>query len=309
MLALGFSINLLTLLALVLAIGLVVDDAIIVVENVNRHLEGGMPPLAAAMQAARELGGPDHRHDRGAAGGLRPDRVSGRPHGRAVHRIRLHAGGRGDRFGDDRADALAHDVLAAAQAASCGPRTIGRRASVKYIDARFERLRSWYQHRLERSLHYTPVTAVFVVLVLVSIVLLYRSAKSELAPQEDQGFVLAQSTSAPDATLQRKLLYGGQGLPTSSKLKTGMPRCRSRSRRPAESIMACILAARSAQASGRERDPAQPAAEAQLGRRRRRSRSFSRRPCPAHAAYPVQFAIKTTEPAAASERGLAGLSR
>ena len=58
MLIFGFSINLLTLLALVLAIGLVVDDAIIVVENVNRHLEDGMKPLAAAVQAARELGGP-----------------------------------------------------------------------------------------------------------------------------------------------------------------------------------------------------------------------------------------------------------
>src|SRR5208337_5199266 len=58
MLALKFSINLLTLLALVLAIGLVVDDAIIVVENVNRHLEGGMSPLAAALQAARELATP-----------------------------------------------------------------------------------------------------------------------------------------------------------------------------------------------------------------------------------------------------------
>jgi multidrug efflux pump len=54
----AFSINLLTLLALVLAIGLVVDDAIIVVENVNRHLEEGMAPVPAAMQAARELGGP-----------------------------------------------------------------------------------------------------------------------------------------------------------------------------------------------------------------------------------------------------------
>ena len=58
MLALGFSINLLTLLALVLAIGLVVDDAIIVVENVNRHLEEGMAPMPAAIAAARELGGP-----------------------------------------------------------------------------------------------------------------------------------------------------------------------------------------------------------------------------------------------------------
>ena len=58
MLMFGFSINLLTLLALVLAIGLVVDDAIIVVENVNRHLAEGLTPTAAAMQAARELGGP-----------------------------------------------------------------------------------------------------------------------------------------------------------------------------------------------------------------------------------------------------------
>ena len=58
MLLFGFSINLLTLLALVLAIGLVVDDAIIVVENVNRHLEDGMKPIPAAIQAARELAGP-----------------------------------------------------------------------------------------------------------------------------------------------------------------------------------------------------------------------------------------------------------
>jgi multidrug efflux pump len=58
MLIFGFSINLLTLLALVLAIGLVVDDAIIVVENVNRHLEEGMRPIPAAIQAARELGSP-----------------------------------------------------------------------------------------------------------------------------------------------------------------------------------------------------------------------------------------------------------
>ncbi len=58
LLALGYSINLLTLLALVLAIGLVVDDAIIVVENVSRHLEEGVAPMPAAIMAARELGGP-----------------------------------------------------------------------------------------------------------------------------------------------------------------------------------------------------------------------------------------------------------
>ena len=58
MLILGYSINLLTLLALVLAIGLVVDDAIIVVENAHRHIEAGLPPLEAAIEGARELAGP-----------------------------------------------------------------------------------------------------------------------------------------------------------------------------------------------------------------------------------------------------------
>ena len=69
---------------------------------------------------------------------------------------------------------------------------------VRFIDARFESLRGRYQRRLDRSLDYTPVTAIFVVLVLVSIALLYRSAHSELAPQEDQGFVRAQPTSAAE---------------------------------------------------------------------------------------------------------------
>src|SRR6185295_12365186 len=58
MLALGFSFNLLTLLAMVLAIGLVVDDAIVVVENIHRHLEEGKTPVQASLQGAREIVGP-----------------------------------------------------------------------------------------------------------------------------------------------------------------------------------------------------------------------------------------------------------
>ncbi|WP_289711415.1 efflux RND transporter permease subunit, partial [Escherichia coli] len=52
--AMGYSINLLTLLAMVLAIGLVVDDAIVVVENIHRHIEEGKPPFEAALEGARE---------------------------------------------------------------------------------------------------------------------------------------------------------------------------------------------------------------------------------------------------------------
>ncbi len=81
---------------------------------------------------------------------------------------------------------------------------------IRFIDERFQWLHDGYQRLLQRSLRYTPVTAVFVVVIMVSIFLLYRSAKSELAPTEDQSFVLAQATYAPDATLQQKLLFGSQ---------------------------------------------------------------------------------------------------
>ncbi len=71
MLIAGFTINLLTLLAIVLSVGLVVDDAIVMVENVERHLQLGQKPFEAALYAARELRGPDHRHDDHARGGVR----------------------------------------------------------------------------------------------------------------------------------------------------------------------------------------------------------------------------------------------
>ncbi len=91
----GFTLNLLTLLAIVLSVGLVVDDAIVVVENVERHIREGKTPLEAALVGARELVGPDHRDDHHARGGVRAHRLSGRPHRRALPRVRLHARGRG----------------------------------------------------------------------------------------------------------------------------------------------------------------------------------------------------------------------
>jgi len=206
MLALGFSINLLTLLALVLAIGLVVDDAIIVVENVNRHLEGGMAPIAAAAQAARELAGPIVAMTVVLLAVFVP--------------IGFQGGLTGALFVEFAFTLAASVTVSAVIALTLSPMMCSRllkphRADdtgwetrlVKFIDKRFDALRDGYLRRLDRSLRYTPVTAVLVLLVLGSIVFLYRSSKSELAPQEDQGFVLMQSTNAPNATLQRKGLY------------------------------------------------------------------------------------------------------
>ncbi len=112
MLLMGFSINLLTLLALVLAIGLVVDDAIIVVENVHRHIEQGETPLAGSARRGARTGHADHLHDHHAGGGVCPDRFHGRAGRHAVHRVRLCPGRCGADIGRGRADALADAVLA-----------------------------------------------------------------------------------------------------------------------------------------------------------------------------------------------------
>jgi multidrug efflux pump len=206
MLALGFSINLLTLLALVLAIGLVVDDAIIVVENVNRHLEGGMAAMAAARLAARELAGPIVAMTAVLLAVFAP--------------IGFQHGLTGALFVEFAFTLAAAVTVSAVVALTLSPMMCSQllkphRAGhddwetrlVRFIDRRFDALRAWYLRLLEHSLHFTPVTAIFVVIVLGSIYFLYTHSKSELAPQEDQGFVLMQGTAAANATLQQRLLY------------------------------------------------------------------------------------------------------
>lgn len=209
LLALGFSINLLTLLALVLAIGLVVDDAIIVVENVNRHLAEGTKPLQAAIIAARELSGPIVAMTIvliavyvpiGFQGGL--------------------TGALFTEFAFTLAGAVAVSAIVALtltpmccafilKPPNTGKPTLNDRI-VGFIDARMEWLQHRYRRLLESSLKTIPVTVVFAALILSSIYWLYTNSKNELAPEEDQGAILMQSTLAPNATLQQKLLYSAE---------------------------------------------------------------------------------------------------
>ena len=120
--AMGYSINLLTLLAMVLAIGLVVDDAIVVVENIHRHIEEGKPPFEAALEGAREIAVPVVSMTITLAAVYAPIGFH-RPHRRPVQGIRLHPGRRGDHFRDRRPDPVADDVLApvAPRGESLGP--------------------------------------------------------------------------------------------------------------------------------------------------------------------------------------------
>lgn len=205
----GFSINLLTLLALVLAIGLVVDDAIIVVENVNRHLEDGMQPIPASLQAARELTGPIIAMTIVLVAVYVP--------------VGFQGGLTGALFSEFAFTVVGAVTVSAIVALTLSPMMCSRLLKahtsdrsgweeriVDFIDRRVFAVQHAYSRILHRSLNYLPVTAIFAVIILVSIYFLYGSSNSELAPQEDQGVIITMSTSAPDATLQQRLVYAGQ---------------------------------------------------------------------------------------------------
>ncbi|MFZ5779300.1 MAG: efflux RND transporter permease subunit [Pseudomonadota bacterium] len=209
MLVFGFSINLLTLLALVLAIGLVVDDAIIVVENVNRHLEEGMAPLPASIQAARELAGPIIAMTVVLVAVYVP--------------IGFQKGLTGALFTEFAFTLVGAVTVSAVVALTLSPMMCSRmlkphgegagrleRWLIAFIDRNFERLRAAYLRRLSGSLNYLPVTAVFSALVLGSIYFLYSSTSSELAPNEDQGIIITLATAAPNATIDQRLMYSRQ---------------------------------------------------------------------------------------------------
>jgi multidrug efflux pump len=209
MLAFGFTINLLTLLALVLAIGLVVDDAIIVVENVNRHLDEGMPSIEAAIQAARELGGPIIAMTVVLIAVYVP--------------IGFQGGLTGALFTEFAFTLVGAVTVSAIVALTLSPMMCSRLLQphvtggrgwqdrlTDFIDRNFDRLRHGYRRWLHGSLNTVSVTAVFAVIILGSIYFLWGFSKTQLAPDEDQGFVIAFGTPAPNATLQQKLLYTKQ---------------------------------------------------------------------------------------------------
>jgi multidrug efflux pump len=206
MLLLGFSINLLTLLALVLAIGLVVDDAIIVVENVNRLLDEGHPPIDAALQAARELCAPIIAMTVVLIAVYIP--------------IGFQSGLTGALF-TQFAFTLAGSVTISAIVALTltpvlssrfltlidreNPNWEGR--MVGFVDRRFDQVHRIYTRLLASSLNTIPVTLYFGALIFASIYFLAQGSQSELAPQEDEGATIGFITKAPNATIEQSATY------------------------------------------------------------------------------------------------------
>jgi multidrug efflux pump len=205
MLLMGFSINLLTLLAMVLAIGIVVDDAIIVLENIHRHIEDGMTPKEAALTGARELAWP--------VVAMTTTLI-------AVYTPIAFLGGLTGTLFTEFAFTLAGTVLLSGVIAltlspmMCSkllkPASAGGNRLGDWLDRRFERLRIAYQRWLHGALNDRHVIATFAFIVLVSSYFLFVTSPSELAPAEDEGVIVAQSEADPYATLDYMQRYTRQ---------------------------------------------------------------------------------------------------
>ncbi|HUL46622.1 MAG TPA: efflux RND transporter permease subunit [Steroidobacteraceae bacterium] len=210
--SLDYSINLLTLLALVLAIGLVVDDAIIVVENVDRHLKEGVPPFKAAIQAARELGGPIIAMTIVLVAAYVP--------------IGLQGGLTGALFTQFAFTLAGAVTVSAVIALTLSPMMCAKvfRSEQEegrfthFLDRTFNRLRDGYLRTLSSWLTTWPAVVLFGALLLPCVALLFMTSKSELAPQEDQGVVLEATTGPPDATLNQMQAYSDAEFQIAKKL-------------------------------------------------------------------------------------------
>lgn len=195
MLAFGFSVNLLTLLAMVLAIGLVVDDAIVVVENVHRHIEEGKTPLAAAMIGAREVAGPVIAMTLTLAAVYAP--------------IGLMGGLTGALFREFALTLAGAVVVSGVVALTLSPVMSSLLLPAKQSEGRVARAAEWffggltrrYARALDFSLHHRWVTGALALLVMIILPLLYLMPQRELAPTEDQAIVLTAIKAPQHANL------------------------------------------------------------------------------------------------------------
>jgi multidrug efflux pump len=209
---LGYSINLLTLLALVLAIGLVVDDAIIVVENVDRHMREGKTPLQASLIGARELAGPIIAISVVLVAVYVPIGFQGGLTGALFSEFAFTLAGA------VAVSAVIALTLSPVMTATFLKSNHSESRLVKLIDRNFE----WFTDKYLRGLRgvlsaWVPVV-VFGFVIFGLLFIMFTMAKQELAPQEDQGIVLALNTADATATIQQMGLYSDQVLKIAQKL-------------------------------------------------------------------------------------------
>ncbi|MGE5129569.1 MAG: efflux RND transporter permease subunit [Sphingomonadaceae bacterium] len=202
MIAAGYSINLLTLLAVVLAIGLVVDDAIIVVENVHRHIEEGRTPLEAGLSGARELASPIIVMTTTLAAVFAP--------------IGLTGGLTGSLFSEFAFTLVFTVVISAVVALTLSPMVSSKvlrrtppHGLAHALETGYARLRRGYDRSLSAVLRHRAAVLVAAAAVFIAIPVMFFAVPGELAPTEDQGLILVSATGPATATLHYLNRYSG----------------------------------------------------------------------------------------------------
>ena len=200
----GFTINLLTLLAIVLSVGLVVDDAIVMVENVERHLHLGKPPFRAAIDAARELVGPIIAMTITLAAVYTPVAIQGGLTGALFREFAFTLAGA----------VVVSGFVALTLSPMMGSKLLRQGDTEKgfagIVNRRFEAVRGLYTRMLAGTLRYRPVVLTLWVIVVLLTVPFYMFSQHELAPTEDQGVVFAALQGPANATLDQTNLFARQ---------------------------------------------------------------------------------------------------
>jgi len=204
MLVAGFTINLLTLLAIVLSVGLVVDDAIVMVENVERHIHLGKPPFRAAIDAARELVGPIIAMTITLAAVYAPVGIQGGLTGALFREFAFTLAGA----------VIVSGVVALTLSPMMGSKLLRagdtERGFAGWVNRRFESVRRLYSRTLAGTLQYRPVVFVLWAIVVALIVPFYMFSQRELAPAEDQGVVFGVIQSSANSTIDQTNLFTSQ---------------------------------------------------------------------------------------------------
>jgi multidrug efflux pump len=204
MLIAGFTINLLTLLAIVLSVGLVVDDAIVMVENVERHLHMGKEPFRAAIDAARELVGPIIAMTITLAAVYTP--------------VAIQGGLTGTLFREFAFTLAGAVIVSGFVALTLSPMMTSKllrqgdteKGFAGIVNRQFEHVRGLYTRLLSGTLRFRPVVLTLWVIVALLMIPFYMFSQKELAPAEDQGIVFSIIQSSANSTLDQTNLFTKQ---------------------------------------------------------------------------------------------------
>src|SRR3954466_11476805 len=204
MMVAGFTINLLTLLAIVLSVGLVVDDAIVMVENVERHLHMGKSPFQAAIDAARELVGPIIAMTITLASVYTPVALQGGLTGALFREFALTLAGA----------VIVSGFVALTLSPMMGSKLLRQgdteRGFAGIVNRQFEHVRNVYMRMLSGTLRFRPVVLTLWVIVALLMIPFYMFSQRELAPAEDQGIVFCVIQAPANSTLDQTNRFAQQ---------------------------------------------------------------------------------------------------